>query len=75
MELQFERTKLDDNFDEARAILKANGVTLEMAMAKLLELRALEHEKMSKAAAGEDQAEELKENNNELKIQRHAGPG
>ena len=40
MEIQSERTKLDENFDEIRAILKANGITLEMAMAKLLELKA-----------------------------------
>ena len=34
------RTRLDECFDEARAILKDNGVTLEMAMAKLLEMKA-----------------------------------
>ncbi len=40
VEIEFQRTRLDDCIDEARAILKANGVTLEMAMAKLLELKA-----------------------------------
>lgn len=34
------RTRMDDNFDEARAILEAKGVTLEMALAKLREIRA-----------------------------------
>ena len=34
------RTRMDDNFDEARAILEAKGVTLEMALAKLQEIRA-----------------------------------
>jgi AbrB family looped-hinge helix DNA binding protein len=34
------RTRMDDNFDEMRAILEEKGVTLEMAMAKLLEIKA-----------------------------------
>ena len=34
------RTRMDDNFDEIRAILEDSGVTLEMAMAKLLETKA-----------------------------------
>lgn len=34
------RTRLDESFDEARAILQDNGITLEMAMAKLMELKA-----------------------------------
>jgi len=34
------RTRMDDNFDEARAILESKGVTLEMALAKLQEIRA-----------------------------------
>ena len=34
------RTRMDDNFDEARAILSAGGVTLEMALAKLTEIKA-----------------------------------
>ena len=42
VEIEFQRTRLDENFDEIRAILAANGVTLEMAMAKLLELKAQE---------------------------------
>ena len=46
------RTRLDESFDEARAILKANGVTLEMAMAKLLELKAESH-KLQEAEANE----------------------
>lgn len=37
------RTRLDESFDEAQAILKSNGVTLEMAMAKLLELKQEDH--------------------------------
>ncbi|MGI4787634.1 MAG: AbrB/MazE/SpoVT family DNA-binding domain-containing protein [Janthinobacterium lividum] len=37
------RTRLDESFDEARTILEANGITLEMAMAKLLELKAESH--------------------------------
>ena len=39
-EIKFERTKIDEKFDEIRAILQANGITLEIAMAKLLELKA-----------------------------------
>ena len=46
------RTRLDESFDEARAILKANGVTLEMAMAKLLELKQEDH-RLQKAEANE----------------------
>lgn len=38
-EIEFQRTRLDENLDEIQAILAANGVTLEMAMAKLLELK------------------------------------
>ncbi len=34
------RTRLDENFDEMRAILTAQGVTLEMALEKLRNLRA-----------------------------------
>ena len=34
------RTRMDDNFDEARAILSAKGVTLEMALAKLTQIKA-----------------------------------
>lgn len=33
------RTRLDENFDAARSILEANGVTLEMALAKLTEIK------------------------------------
>ena len=40
MEIELQRTRLDEVFDEMRAIFAANGVTLEMAMAKLLELKA-----------------------------------
>ena len=40
METELQRTRLDEAFDEIRAILAANGVTLEMAMAKLWELKA-----------------------------------
>ncbi len=46
------RTRLDESFDEARAILKANGVTLEMAMAKLLELKQESH-RLQEAEANE----------------------
>ena len=34
------RSRLDENFDEMRAILMAQGVTLEMALERLRELRA-----------------------------------
>ena len=34
------RSRMDDNFDEARVILSAKGVTLEMALAKLTEIKA-----------------------------------
>ena len=34
------RTRLDENFDEARTILGARGVTLEMALAKLTQIKA-----------------------------------
>ena len=34
------RTRMDDNFDEARAILSVKGVTLEMALAKLIQIKA-----------------------------------
>ena len=34
------RTRMDDNFDEARAILSAKGVTLEMALAELTQIKA-----------------------------------
>lgn len=37
---------MDDNFDEMRAIFAANGVALEMAMAKLLELKSEADEEM-----------------------------
>ena len=40
VEIEFQRTRLDDCMDEIKAILEANGVTLEMAMAKLLEPKA-----------------------------------
>ena len=33
------RTRMDDNFDAARALLESKGVTLEMAMAKLREIK------------------------------------
>ena len=33
------RTRLDENFDRMRDILKARGVTLEMALATLTELK------------------------------------
>ena len=32
IEIQLERTKLDDNFDGARAILEVNGVAFKMAI-------------------------------------------
>ncbi len=38
------RTRMDDNFDEARAILSASGVTLEMALAKLTQIKARSEE-------------------------------
>ena len=34
------RTRMDENFDEVRAILSAKGVTLEMALAKLTQIKA-----------------------------------
>ena len=46
------RTRLDECFDEAREILQANGVTLEMAMAKLLELKQEEHRRQEAEADG-----------------------
>ncbi len=33
------RTRMDENFDAARSVLEANGVTLEMALAKLTEIK------------------------------------
>jgi AbrB family looped-hinge helix DNA binding protein len=36
----FTRTRLDENFDEARAIFASQGVTLEMALARLTEIKA-----------------------------------
>lgn len=35
----WKRTRLDENFDEMRAILTQNGVTLESAMQALRKLR------------------------------------
>lgn len=34
------RTRMDENFDQAAAILAAKGVTLEMALARLTEIKA-----------------------------------
>jgi len=34
------RTRMDENFDAARSILETNGVTLEMALAKLTEIKS-----------------------------------
>ena len=39
VEIEFQRTKLDENFDEMKTILASHGVILEMAMTKLLELK------------------------------------
>jgi AbrB family looped-hinge helix DNA binding protein len=36
----YTRTRLDENFDSIRKTLLENGVTLEMALAKLREMRA-----------------------------------
>lgn len=33
------RTRLDEDFDEVRAILTRNGMTLEIAMQRLYEIR------------------------------------
>jgi len=44
------RTRMDDNFDEARAILSAKGVTLEMALAKLTQIKA--HSEQTQDAEG-----------------------
>ncbi len=33
------RTRMDENFDEARAILASKGVTLEMALERLVEIK------------------------------------
>lgn len=51
MEIQFERTEIDENFEEIWAILAAKGVTSEMAMAKLMELKAQDDEKMRLTAS------------------------
>lgn len=44
------RTRMDDNFDEARAILSAKGVTLEMALAELTRIKA--HSEQTQDAEG-----------------------
>ena len=33
------RTRMDENFDAARSVLEANNITLEMALAKLTEIK------------------------------------
>lgn len=33
------RTRIDENFDKAKSLLESKGVTLEMAMAKLREIK------------------------------------
>ena len=38
-EVEYPRTRLDENFDEMREILTRNGVTLEIAMQALYEIR------------------------------------
>ena len=45
------RTRMDENFDEVRAILSAKGVTLEMALAKLTQIKA-GNEQSQEAASG-----------------------
>ena len=44
------RTRMDDNFDEARAILSAKAVTLEMALTELTRIKA--HSERSQDAEG-----------------------
>lgn len=44
------RTRLDENFDAARSLLEANGVTLEMALAKLTEIKSRTEETKTEKA-------------------------
>jgi AbrB family looped-hinge helix DNA binding protein len=46
------RTRLDENFDEAREILESRGVTLEMALSKLTQIKA-DSEQAGKAGGDE----------------------